>query len=181
MRVVIQRVKKASVNIDGKRISEIEKGLLVLLGICNEDTLEDIDWLTKKIINLRIFDDENGVMNKSMLETDAEYSALVLKIRWIMRLFTSLQPQSGHQSRRSESEIYIVDLVEFAHYIIAEQQSSYALLFGSRTYVLQVVLQLNAAELTVEQRFGSCHAQFVEGIAFPERAPPTCGEQRKWA
>ena len=72
MRVVIQRVKKASVNIDGKKISEIEKGLLVLLGICNEDTLEDIDWLTKKIINLRIFDDENGVMNKSMLETDAE-------------------------------------------------------------------------------------------------------------
>ena len=72
MRVVIQRVKKANVHIDGKIVSEIEKGLLVLLGICDEDTQEDIDWLTKKIINLRVFDDENGVMNRSMMEIDAE-------------------------------------------------------------------------------------------------------------
>ena len=70
MRVVIQRVKKANVNIDGKRVSEIDKGLLVLLGICDEDTQEDIDWLTKKIINLRVFDDEKGVMNKSVMESN---------------------------------------------------------------------------------------------------------------
>lgn len=72
MRVVIQRVKKANVNIDGKRVSEIDKGLLVLLGICDEDTQEDIDWLTKKIINLRVFDDEKGVMNKSMMESNTD-------------------------------------------------------------------------------------------------------------
>lgn len=72
MRVVIQRVKKANVHIDGKKISEIEKGLLVLVGICEEDTLEDIEWLTKKIVNLRVFDDDNGVMNKSMLEANAD-------------------------------------------------------------------------------------------------------------
>ena len=72
MRVVIQRVKKANVNIDGKRVSEIDKGLLVLLGLCDEDTQEDIDWLTKKIINLRVFDDEKGVMNKSMMESNTD-------------------------------------------------------------------------------------------------------------
>lgn len=72
MRVVIQRVRKANVHIDGKKISEIEKGLLVLVGICEEDTQEDIEWLTKKIVNLRIFDDDNGVMNKSMLEANAD-------------------------------------------------------------------------------------------------------------
>lgn len=72
MRVVIQRVKKANVHIDGKKISEIEKGLLVLVGICEEDTQEDIEWLTKKIVNLRVFDDDNGVMNKSMLEANAD-------------------------------------------------------------------------------------------------------------
>lgn len=72
MRVVIQRVRKANVHIDGKKISEIEKGLLVLVGICEEDTQEDIEWLTKKIVNLRVFDDENGVMNKSMLEANAD-------------------------------------------------------------------------------------------------------------
>ena len=72
MRVVIQRVRKANVHIDGKKISEIEKGLLVLVGICEEDTLEDIEWLTKKIVNLRVFDDDNGVMNKSMLEANAD-------------------------------------------------------------------------------------------------------------
>lgn len=72
MRVVIQRVRKANVHIDGKKISEIEKGLLVLVGICEEDTQEDIEWLTKKIVNLRVFDDDNGVMNKSMLEANAD-------------------------------------------------------------------------------------------------------------
>lgn len=72
MRIVIQRVKKANVHIDGKKISEIEKGLLVLVGICEEDTQEDIEWLTKKIVNLRVFDDDNGVMNKSMLEANAD-------------------------------------------------------------------------------------------------------------
>ncbi len=72
MRVVIQRVKKASVTIDNHIKSSINRGLLILLGICDEDTKEDIEWLTKKIINLRVFDDENGVMNCSAIETNAE-------------------------------------------------------------------------------------------------------------
>lgn len=69
MRVVIQRVKKASVHINDALKSEIGAGLLILLGIEEIDSQEDIDWLCKKIVNLRIFDDENGVMNKSILDT----------------------------------------------------------------------------------------------------------------
>ncbi|PCH49399.1 MAG: D-tyrosyl-tRNA(Tyr) deacylase [Flavobacteriaceae bacterium] len=68
MRVVIQRVLKASVTIDEKIVSKIDKGLLILVGIEAEDTLDDIQWLTKKILNLRIFNDENGVMNNSLLD-----------------------------------------------------------------------------------------------------------------
>lgn len=65
MRVLIQRVKEASVTIDNKVFSEIGYGLLILLGIEDSDTKEDIEWLTNKIINLRIFNDENSVMNLS--------------------------------------------------------------------------------------------------------------------
>lgn len=68
MRAVIQRVSKASVTIDGKIHSQIGKGLLVLLGIEDADTTEDIEWLSNKIVNLRIFDDAAGVMNESVLE-----------------------------------------------------------------------------------------------------------------
>ena len=66
MRVVLQRVKKASVEVEGKIIGKIDDGMLVLVGCENADTQEDIDWISKKIVNLRIFDDENGVMNKSI-------------------------------------------------------------------------------------------------------------------
>lgn len=66
MRTVIQRVTRASITIDGKTKSHIGNGLLVLLGICAEDTVEDAAWLTKKIAALRIFSDENGVMNLSL-------------------------------------------------------------------------------------------------------------------
>ena len=66
MRVVIQRVSKASVTIDQQKVAAIQKGVLVLLGIENSDTQEDIDWLIRKIINLRIFNDENQVMNLSL-------------------------------------------------------------------------------------------------------------------
>ncbi len=66
MRVVVQRVSSASVTIGGQVKSAIDKGLLILLGIEDADTNDDIDWLVKKICQLRIFDDENGVMNKSI-------------------------------------------------------------------------------------------------------------------
>jgi D-tyrosyl-tRNA(Tyr) deacylase len=72
MRVVIQRVSNASVTIDGMVKSKIGKGLLILLGIENEDTQEDIDWLAGKISRLRIFDDESGVMNLSVMDIDGE-------------------------------------------------------------------------------------------------------------
>ena len=66
MRVIIQKVKEASVAVEGKIISSIKKGLLVLVGVENSDTQEDIDYLVKKTTQLRIFDDENGVMNLSV-------------------------------------------------------------------------------------------------------------------
>ena len=72
MRVVIQRVKEASVVINGRLKSSIREGLLVLLGIEDADTQEDIEWLCKKIVGLRVFDDENGVMNRSILETGSD-------------------------------------------------------------------------------------------------------------
>lgn len=72
MRVVIQRVKRAKLSVSEQTYSQIGEGLLVLVGICEEDSTEDIEWLTKKISNLRIFDDENGVMNKSIIDTKRE-------------------------------------------------------------------------------------------------------------
>lgn len=68
MKAVIQRVSKASVTIEGNKVANINSGLLVLLGIVNDDTQEDIKWLSNKISNLRIFSDENGVMNESLLQ-----------------------------------------------------------------------------------------------------------------
>lgn len=72
MRTVIQRVSHASVTIDGKLHANIGHGLLVLVGCENADTQEDIDWLSKKIVGLRIFDDENGVMNRSLRDVAGE-------------------------------------------------------------------------------------------------------------
>lgn len=72
MRVVIQRVTHASVTIEGKVKSKIGKGYMILVGICAEDTKEDIKWLVKKIIGLRIFDDENGVMNLSIQDVGGD-------------------------------------------------------------------------------------------------------------
>jgi D-tyrosyl-tRNA(Tyr) deacylase len=69
MRVIIQRVSQASVTIDEKIVSAIQSGLLILIGVEPNDTQEDALWLAKKITNLRVFNDENGVMNKSLLDT----------------------------------------------------------------------------------------------------------------
>ena len=72
MRAVVQRVKKASVTINEKVVSSINKGLLILLGIENSDNIDDINWLVKKVVNLRIFPDKKGVMNLSLHEFDGE-------------------------------------------------------------------------------------------------------------
>ena len=72
MRVVIQRVKSSSVEINQKIKSEIEKGLLVLVGISSDDNKSDVEWLVNKILNLRIFNDKDGVMNYSLKDIDGE-------------------------------------------------------------------------------------------------------------
>jgi D-tyrosyl-tRNA(Tyr) deacylase len=72
MKAVIQRVSKASVTIEDEKVAIIANGLLILLGIINEDTQKDINWLSNKIVNLRIFEDEEGVMNKSLLDINGE-------------------------------------------------------------------------------------------------------------
>ena len=72
MRAVIQRVSRASVTIEGTIKSSIQGGFLILLGICKEDTMEDVDWLVHKIAGLRVFDDENHVMNRSILDVNGE-------------------------------------------------------------------------------------------------------------
>ena len=72
MKTVIQRVSKASVTVDGQVVSSIGYGLLVLLGIEDADGKEDIDWLSQKIVNLRIFNDDDGVMNRSVLDTGGD-------------------------------------------------------------------------------------------------------------
>ena len=76
MKIVIQRVTRASVTINEQLFSSVGKGMLILVGIQADDTDEDINWLASKIVNLRIFDDENGMMNKSILETDGEILAV---------------------------------------------------------------------------------------------------------
>ena len=72
MRTVIQRVQLDSVKIDGEIKSKIGNGFLLLLGIEESDTTEDVDWLVKKVAALRVFDDENGVMNRSILDVEGE-------------------------------------------------------------------------------------------------------------
>jgi len=72
MRIVIQRVSKASVSIGGKLKSSIGRGFLILLGVEETDTLDDVDWLVRKVANLRVFDDDEGIMNRSILDVGGE-------------------------------------------------------------------------------------------------------------
>ena len=72
MRIVIQRVSEASVKIDGHIHGQIGKGYLILMGVCDDDTEEDVEWLVKKVTGLRIFNDEQGVMNRSIMDVGGE-------------------------------------------------------------------------------------------------------------
>ena len=76
MRIVVQRVRSASVSIDGKEVSAIGRGLLVLVGVENGDSEEDMRWIVGKTVGLRIFDDENGVMNRSVLDVGGDVLAV---------------------------------------------------------------------------------------------------------
>ena len=82
MRVVIQRVSEAAVRVDGQIVGQINQGLLVLLGIETADTEEDVDWLINKTLNLRIFNDAEGVMNTSLLDVKAAYWSLANSPSW---------------------------------------------------------------------------------------------------
>jgi D-tyrosyl-tRNA(Tyr) deacylase len=76
MRAVVQRVKSASVDVGGSRVSEIGRGLLVLLGVKRGDTSKDLEWMAEKVLNLRIFDDTNSTMNLSVQEVSGEILAV---------------------------------------------------------------------------------------------------------
>lgn len=76
MRLVIQRAAKASVTVQGKLVSEIGKGLFILVGVEAGDTEEDMNWLASKVVAMRIFDDEKGVMNRSVMDIDGEILAV---------------------------------------------------------------------------------------------------------
>ena len=107
MRVVVQRVDKASVAISGFVKSFIGKGLLVLVGVENADTIEDVDWLVRKIINLRIFDDEQGIMNLSV--TDVDGGILVISQ---FTLFASTKKGNRPSYMRSAGHEHAIPMYE---------------------------------------------------------------------
>ena len=99
MRIVIQRVLSASVDIAGARKSEIGQGMMILVGICDEDTDEDIDYLCRKVVQMRIFDDENGVMNLPI--TDVAGSGILVVSQFTLMASTKKgnRPSYIHASR----------------------------------------------------------------------------------
>ena len=103
MRTVIQRVTHASVTIDGKLKSTIGRGYMILLGICEEDTTEDVEWLVRKIAGLRVFDDENGVMNRPI--TDFGGEALVVSQFTLMASYRKGNRPSWLRAARHETAI----------------------------------------------------------------------------
>ena len=103
MRIVIQRVAHASVTIGGKVKSAIRQGYLILLGICEEDTSEDVEWLVKKTAGLRVFEDENGVMNRPI--TDIGGEALVVSQFTLMASYKKGNRPSWLRAARHETAI----------------------------------------------------------------------------
>ena len=100
MRVVIQRAGHASVTINGVCKSSIGKGLMILVGIEETDGKEDIEWLCKKIVNLRVFDDENGVMNKSILEVGGD---ILVVSQFTLHASTKKPPSRKYPSRSTST------------------------------------------------------------------------------
>ena len=107
MRAVIQRVSHASVTIEGIQKSAIKEGYLILLGVCDEDTIEDVDWLVRKIAALRVFNDENGVMNLSITEVGG--NALVISQ---FTLFASYKKGNRPSWFRAGSHEHAIPLYE---------------------------------------------------------------------
>ncbi len=99
MRIVIQRVLSASVNIAGVRKSEIGQGLMILVGVCDEDTDEDIEYLCKKVVKLRIFDDSEGVMNLPVTEVPGSGILMVSQFTLMASTKKGNRPSYIHASR----------------------------------------------------------------------------------
>lgn len=108
MRIVIQRVAHASVSIAGNVKSAIGQGFLILLGICEEDSVEDVEWLVKKVSGLRVFDDENGVMNRSITDVDGE--ALVVSQFTLMASYKKGNRPSWLRAARHETAIPLYEM-----------------------------------------------------------------------
>jgi D-aminoacyl-tRNA deacylase len=111
VKTVIQRVSSASVTIDSKIVAQIQNGLLVLVGIEDQDNQEDIDWLTSKIVNLRIFNDENGVMNLSLKEMDGD---MIIVSQFTLHALTKKGNRPSY-IKASKSEIAIPLYEKFVH------------------------------------------------------------------
>ncbi|MBP5527515.1 MAG: D-tyrosyl-tRNA(Tyr) deacylase [Bacteroidales bacterium] len=99
MRIVIQRVQEASVTIDGALRSSIGQGMLILVGVCDEDTDEDIDYLCRKVINMRIFDDADGVMNIPITEVPGSGILVVSQFTLMASTKKGNRPSYIHASR----------------------------------------------------------------------------------
>lgn len=99
MRIVVQRVKSSSVSIDGKQKSAIGEGLLILVGICDEDTDEDIDYLCRKVVQMRIFDDSEGVMNLPVTEVPDSGILVVSQFTLMASTKKGNRPSYIHASR----------------------------------------------------------------------------------
>ncbi|MDY5969765.1 MAG: D-aminoacyl-tRNA deacylase [Bacteroidales bacterium] len=104
MRIVIQKVKQAAVAINGKEVSHIGKGLMILVGVENADTDADVDWLCHKIMALRIFDDENGVMNLSIAQVAGADILLVSQFTLMASTKKGNRPSYIRASRPEHSE-----------------------------------------------------------------------------
>ncbi len=116
MRAVIQRVTHASVTIEGNVKVKIRHGYLILLGVCDEDTQEDVEWLAKKIANLRVFGDEHDVMNRSILDVDGE--ALVISQ---FTLFASYKKGNRPSWFRAGSHEHSIPLYEAFCQLLSEE------------------------------------------------------------
>lgn len=126
MKVVIQRCKSGSVSVDGKLVNKINKGFVILVGFHIDDTEEDINYIVKKIINLRVFDDENGVMNNNILVTNGE----ILSISQF-----TLQAITRDGNRPSYNEAMngekAIKLYELFNQKLNEQVNTYGGIFGA--------------------------------------------------
>lgn len=108
MRTVIQRVAQASVTIGGEVRSSIGQGLLLLLGVCEEDTEDDVEWLVRKVVNLRVFDDDAGVMNRSVIDVGGE--ALVVSQFTLFASYKKGNRPSWLRAARHEISIPLYEL-----------------------------------------------------------------------